>query len=92
MTLDRNYTHAAAGSVVKARVQVSSAGTKVRIKIYNLTGEIIRRMDFDAPYAGLNEFTWDVKNDAGKYVGRGMYFIYIEANGSTAVRRVYILK
>jgi uncharacterized delta-60 repeat protein len=90
--LDRNYVNASKGEELHIRINASTPNVDVKVKIYDLTGEIIRHLGFTAPLAGWNEYPWDLTNDAGKTVGRGMYFVYIEAEGRNAIRRVYILK
>jgi len=42
--------------------------------------------------AGWNEGFWDCRNDAGKTVGQGLYFIRINQNGAIQTRRVFIVK
>jgi hypothetical protein len=90
--LDKNYADASKGEVINIRINASVPNVDVKVKVYDLSGEIIRHLGFTAPIAGWNEYPWDLTNDAGKTVGRGIYFVYIEAEGRNAIRRVYILK
>jgi flagellar hook assembly protein FlgD len=74
------------------RVNAETAGIFYSIKIYNLTGEIIRKIEFTAAAPGWINQEWDLKNTAGKTVGQGIYFVRIEAEGAAVVRKVYIIK
>ena len=69
------------------------AGTHVDVKVYNLTGEFLRRYEFDTTINGWTNIVWDMKNNAGEYIGRGMYFIWIKSERDAAViRRVFVTK
>jgi hypothetical protein len=89
--LDRNYVDAGKGEVLNVKVR-AAANRLVNVKIYNLTGELVRTFEFTTAAAGWNQAPWDLKNNAGKIVGEGIYFLRIEADGASAIRKVYILK
>jgi flagellar hook assembly protein FlgD len=42
--------------------------------------------------AGWFNMLWDGKNDCGKKVGRGLYFILIETPYVKSTKRVYVVK
>lgn len=90
--LDRNYARPGLGETVRIRVDVTAPGMEVSIKIYNITGELLRRMEHVTYSAGWNDFEWDIRNEAGKTVGRGMYFIHIERDNRKEMLRVFIVK
>jgi flagellar hook assembly protein FlgD len=90
--LDKNYADVSKGDVVNIRVNTAAAGTAVKVKVYNLTGGVIRKFSAISNAAGWNDITWDIKNDGGKTVGQGLYFIEIESQGVKKLRRIYVLK
>jgi flagellar hook assembly protein FlgD len=90
--LDKNYADASKGETVKIKVKTAAIGVHIKLKAYNLTGEMVRHYEFDSTLAGWNEIAWDLKNDAGKTLGQGIYFVRIEAEGSAVMRKVYIIK
>ncbi len=90
--LDKNYVDASKGETLNIRVNAAAAGAAVNIKVYSLTGELVRKFNAVSYAAGWNDIIWDVKNDDGKTVGQGIYFIEIESQGIKKLRRVYILK
>ena len=77
---------------INIRVNALAAGTKVRIKIYNLSGELVRRLETDTKNVGWNDIEWDGKNDAKNKLGRGIYFIRVEYEAYRDIKRVYIIK
>ena len=93
IALDRNYVKPQQGERVKISIRSDTTGREVKIKIYNLTGELIRNMEAIINTAGWNEYYWDCKNDAGNNIGKGIYFIYVNIKDQgQEVRRVYVIK
>ena len=90
--LDKNVVDISKGENLKIMYNAATAGVIVKIKGYNLTGEMIRSMEFTAACTGWNSVEWDMKNDAGRTVSQGIYFIRIEAEGKSVIRKVYVVK
>ncbi|MDZ7333497.1 MAG: DUF3160 domain-containing protein, partial [candidate division KSB1 bacterium] len=51
----------------------------VRIEIYNVVGQKIRTLLFEQKTAGVHTIKWDGKDDLGRSIGSGVYFISLEA-------------
>ncbi len=71
--------------------------SEVTIQIYNVAGEMIRRLDLGYRSAGLyvsqdRAAYWDGKNRFGEPVTSGMYFYSIRADDLTAVKKLIVLK
>jgi len=66
--------------------------TSVRLAIYDAGGRLVRMLA-DGP-RGAGEFTttWDLRDEAGRDVGAGLYFARLEAEGHTRVQRIVALK
>ncbi len=92
MALDRNYVDVSKGETLTIKINCSAPGVNVRLKAYNITGELIRKGEFTAAAAGWMNVPWDLKNESGKTIGQGMYFIRIEAEGKSVIRRVFVIK
>ncbi|MCB5257295.1 MAG: T9SS type A sorting domain-containing protein, partial [Candidatus Cloacimonetes bacterium] len=60
----------------------------LRMKIYNLRGQLVRTLD--ATKSG--EYNWDGKDDTGRSVSSGIYFARIRHGGKTAQRKMLKLK
>lgn len=65
---------------------------QVRLTVYNLLGQVVRRLADQAQTAGRHEVRWDGRDEAGRVVASGVYLYRIEARGFSAVRRMVLLK
>jgi len=90
--LDRNYVDVSKGEVLTIKFKAAGTGERVKIKIFDLSGELVRTFEALSYAPGWNDVIWDTNNDAGKKVGQGLYFININSNSQAIMRRVYILK
>jgi len=92
MVLSKNYVNPDKGEKLEISLK-TAANVNVKIKVYNLTGEMVRSsLDFTTTADGWNQTEWDVKNDDGKTVGEGLYFVYIQAGGSKKLLKVFVIK
>lgn len=68
-------------------------GGRVRVRLYDVTGRVVRTL-IDRTYeAGNHSATWDGRDDAGNQVARGVYFARIEfAKGAAINGRVVVLR
>ncbi|MBI4368910.1 MAG: hypothetical protein HY547_01630 [Elusimicrobia bacterium] len=78
--------------------------SKVTIRIYTLSGDLVRVLEFDAGASGgqgssagsSNEVAWDGRNGTGAVVANGVYLAEIEAESSQGksgkIRRIGVVK
>ncbi len=76
--------------------QLASA-TDVRITIYDVRGNLIRRLDVGHQHAGTytgrsSAAYWDGRNDRGESVASGLYFYTLSAGDFTATRKMLLRK
>jgi flagellar hook assembly protein FlgD len=90
--LSSNVVDVSKGETLWVRIKVAIPGNNIKAKIYNLSGELVRKLDYTTVVTGWDEFEWDVRNENGKLVGQGIYFVRIETDAAVVVRKVYILK
>jgi hypothetical protein len=69
----------------------------VVIAIFNLQGQMIRRLDIGHKQAGLylskgRAAYWDGQNETGEQVASGVYFYTIDAGGFRGTRRMVIIR
>jgi parallel beta-helix repeat protein len=72
-------------------------GANVTIKIYTVTGKIVRILDLGYKSAGFytgkgRAAYWDGMNEGGENVSSGIYFYTMQAGSSTATRKMTVLK
>jgi flagellar hook assembly protein FlgD len=67
------------------------------IRIYDIQGRLVRRLDLDPREAGFylgcsQAASWDGRNSAGEKVASGTYFYPIKAGAFSAQRKMVVLK
>ncbi len=74
-----------------------SASTEVSIKIYDVSGGLVRRLDLG--WQAVGSYTspsraayWDGRNAVGERVASGIYFYTLQTSDFAATRRMVILK
>ncbi len=65
---------------------------KTNLKIINVLGQVIKRFNFYDYSEGLHLFRWNGKNDNGKLVGSGIYFIYLEQSAKVKIKKLLLVK
>ncbi|RKU08597.1 hypothetical protein C6502_14770 [Candidatus Poribacteria bacterium] len=74
-----------------------SEPTEVMLTIYDMNGQVIRRLVVGHQAAGMYQSRsraayWDGRNQLGEFVASGLYFYTLTAGDFTATRRMLILK
>lgn len=65
---------------------------KVQLRIFDVTGHLVRIL-FDGTAAdGINEVEWDGHDDAGNELSSGMYYYQVKTATETATRRTLMVK
>lgn len=65
---------------------------RVRLSIYNLSGQRVRRLLDEARPPGEYRVRWDGRSDAEERVGSGVYLYRLEAAGEVFTRRMTLVK
>lgn len=60
----------------------------VEVKIYDFTGNLVRKLICENCPAGENQLMWDTKNQFGETVPVGVYFYEIRANKRYTTRQM----
>jgi hypothetical protein len=68
------------------------AHTRVSLRVYNVSGALVRTLvDQDLP-AGAHRVTWDGVSDTGQAVASGVYYCRLSAGDTREARRMVLLK
>jgi len=71
----------------------SSAGvTSVSLKLYDLTGRMVRDLESGSCAPGVHAVTWDGRDEGGSMARGGIYFYRIVAGRFTANRRLVFVR
>lgn len=63
----------------------------VGLRLLDVQGRELRRLDRRALAAGLHAVVWDVRDEAGRRCPPGVYFVALDAAGSCSWRRLVVL-
>lgn len=77
---------------VSFSLDLPSSATPVRLRILNVSGRLVREIDAGAIAPGLREVEWDGRDDAGRLVVPGIYFVRLEAGSRARAARVVMLR
>lgn len=64
----------------------------IRLTVYNILGQPVRRLLAGTMPAGEHRITWDGRTDAQQTVAAGVYFYRIEAGNFSAVKKMLYLR
>ena len=65
---------------------------RVELAIYDASGRRVRLLASGEHAAGEHVLAWDLRDEAGRPVGAGLYFVRLESAGSTLTRRLATLR
>jgi len=64
--------------------------SKVRLIIYNLMGQVVRRLVDENQPAGYQRVIWNGRNEFGAEVSSGVYFLQLNAGRQKFVRKMFL--
>lgn len=62
------------------------------VAVYNLKGQLVRRLLDPQPILGEYSITWDGKNDQGEKLGAGVYFFKIKSGSYSVTRKTILME
>ena len=71
---------------------LQEAAADVRLCIHDLQGRLVRTLVPSGVHAGPNRIDWDGLDEQGRPAASGMYVYRLEAPGSTAARKMLLLR
>lgn len=75
---------------IEYRVELPRAW--VRLDIFDLRGQIIKKLVEKTQAGGLYKVVWDATDEAGKVIASGAYFASLRVNGTRHVKRLMLLR
>ena len=64
--------------------------TNVRLLVYNVQGQVVRRLVDGPERPGYKSTLWNGRDDAGRAVASGVYFLRLEAAGQRMTKKVLL--
>jgi hypothetical protein len=74
------------------RGTASVRGTHVRVDVYDVRGQLVRRLVDRAMPAGWHTEVWDGRDNDGRALSSGVYFYSVRAAGTEATGKVTLLR
>ena len=81
-----------ASTVIPLQIPVDLAGEAMRLRIYNLSGQVVRELQVHAPGAGEHRLTWDGRDEYGREAGSGVYVYRLETRAWAVNRRMLLVR
>jgi len=66
--------------------------TALSLAVYDLAGRAVRHLAAGEYPAGAHRLGWDGKDDAGRAVSAGVYFLRLAAGGEASAQRLVLLR
>lgn len=66
--------------------------THITLKIYNISGQLVKTLVDEEKTPGTYIVTWDGKNNSGKEVASGIYFYQLKSKNFRDTKRMIIIK
>jgi hypothetical protein len=70
----------------------SSEGTPVSIRVFDISGRLVRQLVSGTQAPGVHAITWDGFDRSGLRCDVGVYFVHMNAGSFRSVRRLVMLK
>jgi hypothetical protein len=67
-------------------------GDEVSLVVYNALGQAVKHLVSGKVSAGIHTAVWDGRDEAGRAVAPGAYFLKYQANGQEALGRLVVVK
>lgn len=77
--------------LTKVTYDVPEAGT-IKLTVYDIGGHRVRNLAAGAQSAGRHQVTWRGRNDEGRSVAAGIYFVQLKGPGGQQTRKIIMVK
>jgi flagellar hook assembly protein FlgD len=63
----------------------------VSLAVYDVSGRTVRQLERGVSAAGQHTVTWDLRNENGQPVSRGVYFLRLAVDGQVFTQHVTVV-
>ncbi len=78
-------------TTIRVKLNLNYSGT-IAIRIYNVLGQVVRVIRFDASGAGVYDVRWDGRSASGRPLPSGIYFYAVEFRDKVLVGKMNLVK
>jgi len=79
-------------TAIRYALPTETGSVPVALKVYDLSGRLVRVLDQGTREAGVHRVNWDGTDGAGHLLGGGVYFAHITAGPYAATRRLVLTR
>jgi hypothetical protein len=79
-------------TTISFAVGLNDAGENVSLRVYDISGRMVRALMNRQQDAGFYSVRWDGRNDAGKKVAVGVYYMVLETGTARKVQKAVLMK
>mgnify|MGYP000442144917 CR=1 FL=1 len=80
-------------TTISYQIPVGISGSQVKLRIFNVSGQLVRTLVDGTSEPGAYWVTWDGRDDRGRAVASGVYFYRLEAEGELVeVKKMILLQ
>jgi flagellar hook assembly protein FlgD len=72
--------------------EIPSPGAQVNLRVFDVTGRLVRTLVNERRAAGYYWEPWDLTNDGGRTVAPGVYFCRMEAGNFRDTKKLVLLR
>ncbi|MBU2463140.1 MAG: T9SS type A sorting domain-containing protein, partial [Candidatus Edwardsbacteria bacterium] len=88
----QNYPNPFSRSGTNIFYQVSGSGGDVNLRIYNITGQLVKTLVSENKAPGYYRAVWNGRTENGQKVSAGIYIYRLETAGKAITRRMVLIK
>ena len=66
------------------------AAASVQMDAFDISGRHVRALEYGVREAGRKDLVWDLRDDSGRRVQAGVYFVHMRTTGASWVRRLVV--
>ncbi|MBI4725646.1 T9SS type A sorting domain-containing protein [candidate division TA06 bacterium] len=66
--------------------------TSLELKVYNITGQVVKTIDLGTKDPGYQKVYWDGRDQNNQRVAAGVYFYQLNAAGFSATKKLIMVK
>jgi hypothetical protein len=77
------------GTLISYDLPVES---QVSLKVYNLSGQLVRTLVAGKEKAGYRQVSWDGRSEVGSHVASGVYFYRMETGSFAATKKLVVVR
>ena len=90
LSLWQNNPNPFAGNTV-IKYQVDTPGP-ITLKIYNISGQLVKKLDDGYRIAGIHSVKWDGRDESGTNVSKGVYIYQLQTTNLKQTRKLIVLR